>query len=74
MFFKPVFSLYSTAIALAASKGGLVDVGDIPKLRVVPILCIGLSNLDVDDNDIIKGLANVDVADVFWRHGPSQIL
>jgi len=47
MFFKAVFALYFAAIALAAPQSGLVSVGDV----------------DVDDNDIIKGIAND--ADVF---------
>jgi hypothetical protein len=61
MFFKAVFALYFAAIALAAPKSGLVRVGDVCKLRVNPcplMLCTSLSNVDVDDNDIIKGIAN----------------
>ena len=71
MFFKAIFALYFTAVALAAPKGAVLGVGDVGKLRVDPVLYPGLSNLDVDGNDIIEDIANVDVADVIWRHDPS---
>ena len=61
MLFKTVFALYLAAIALAVPKSRLVGVGDVGKLRVSPcplILYTSLSNVDVDDNDIIKGIAN----------------
>jgi hypothetical protein len=62
MFFKATIALYLAAFALAAPA--LISVGDIGKLRVNPCsLCISLSTaVEVDDNDIIKNVANgVDV-------------
>jgi hypothetical protein len=60
MYFKAVFALYFAAIALAAPKSGLVGIGDVGKLRVnlCPLIVLKLINVDVDDNDIIKGIAN----------------
>ena len=61
MFFKAVFALYFAAIALAAPNRGLVGVGDVGKFRANPRLSMlfpSLSNVDVDNNDIIKDVAN----------------
>jgi hypothetical protein len=59
MFFKAVFALYLAAIALAAPKCE-VKVRDVGTFRVNPRpLCTSLStDVAVDGNDIIKGIAN----------------
>lgn len=64
MFFKVAFTLYLAAIALAAPKRDVIDVGDVGMFSVNPCpLCTSLSApVGVDDNDIIKDVAeNLDI-------------
>jgi len=60
MLFKAVFALYLAAIALAAPKCEVIEVRDIGTFRVNPCpLCTSLStDVEVDGNHIIKGIAN----------------
>ena len=67
MFFKAIFALYLAAIALAASKRDVINVGDVGTFRVTPRpSCTSLSTaVEVDGNDIVKNVANdADVYDV----------
>lgn len=59
MFFKAAIALYLAAIALAAPKCE-IEVRDVGTFRMNPRpLCTSLStDVEVDGNDIIKGIAN----------------
>ena len=67
MFFKAIFALYFAAIALAAPKNGLVDIGDVRELRVnlcSLMLCTRLSNVGIDGNEVIKEIVDGPGVDV----------
>lgn len=60
MFFKAAFALYLAAIALAAPKRDVIEVGGVGMFSVNPCpLCTSLSTaVGVNGNDIIKDVAD----------------
>jgi hypothetical protein len=58
MFFQAIFALYLVAIALAAPKVAEVRGIGTSRLNSRPLYTNLSTDVEVDGNDIIKGIAN----------------